>query len=176
MRRLESAKLVVPERVNGILLSHKKECNLAICNSMDGAREDNAKWNKSVRERPIPYDFICMWNLRNKTKEQREKKRDQLKNRLSWGTWGLSWLNLRLLVSAQVMISGLWDPAPCWPRHWAWSLHPFSLFLSPFLSAPPPSLKTGTKQKNQKQTLLTIENNGWLAEGGGGMGELGEGN
>ena len=47
---------------------------------MDEAREYNAKQNKSVRERPIPYDFTHMWNLRNKTKN---KKRDKKKkNRL----------------------------------------------------------------------------------------------
>ena len=28
----------------------------------------------SVRERQIPYDFIHMWNLRNKTNEQRKKR------------------------------------------------------------------------------------------------------
>ena len=31
----------------------KKEWSVAICNDMDGARECNAKWNKSVRERQI---------------------------------------------------------------------------------------------------------------------------
>ena len=30
--------------------------------------------DKSVRERQISYDFTHMWNLRNKTNEQREKK------------------------------------------------------------------------------------------------------
>ena len=40
---------------------------------MDEAREyyDN---NKSVRERPVPYDFTHMWNLRNNTNERREKE------------------------------------------------------------------------------------------------------
>ena len=36
---------------NGILLSHQKEWNLAICNDIDGARLYYAKWNKSARER-----------------------------------------------------------------------------------------------------------------------------
>ena len=53
----------------------KKELNLAICNNMDGAREYIAKQNKPVRERQIPYDFTHMWNLRNKTNEQRKKKK-----------------------------------------------------------------------------------------------------
>ena len=54
-------------------LAIKKKWNLAICNNMDGSREYNAKWNKSVREKQIPYDFIHVWNLRNKTNEQIKK-------------------------------------------------------------------------------------------------------
>ena len=53
-----------------------------MCNDMDGAREYNAKLNKSVRERQIPYEFIHMWNLRNKTNE-RERERNQETD--SWG-------------------------------------------------------------------------------------------
>ena len=55
---------------NGILLSHKKEWNLTLCDNMDGPRKYYAKWNKSDRERQIPYDFTYMWNLKNKTNEQ----------------------------------------------------------------------------------------------------------
>ena len=36
--------------------------------------EYNAKQNKPVRERQIPYEFTHMWNLRNKTNEQRGKR------------------------------------------------------------------------------------------------------
>ena len=36
--------------------------------------EYNAKQNKSVRERQIPYNFTHTWNLRTKTNEQRGKK------------------------------------------------------------------------------------------------------
>ena len=28
----------------------------------DGPRDDHTKWNKSDREREIPYDITCMWN------------------------------------------------------------------------------------------------------------------
>jgi len=59
---------------NRILFSHKKRMN-SICNNMDGSREYNAQQNKPVRERQILYDFTHMWNLRNKTNEQRKKKR-----------------------------------------------------------------------------------------------------
>ena len=38
----------------------KKEWNLAICNIMNGSRWYNTKWNKSARERQIPYDFTCV--------------------------------------------------------------------------------------------------------------------
>ena len=42
---------------NGILLSHKKEWNLAICDNMDGLRKYYSKWNKPDREKQILYDF-----------------------------------------------------------------------------------------------------------------------
>ena len=41
---------------------------------MDGAREYYAKCKRLVRKREIPYDLIHMWNARNKTSEQREKR------------------------------------------------------------------------------------------------------
>ena len=36
---------------NGILLSHKKEWNLAICNNIDGPKGYYAKWNKSDKDK-----------------------------------------------------------------------------------------------------------------------------
>ena len=56
---------------NGILLSHKKEWNNAICRNMDGPRGYHTKWNKSERERQISYDTTHMWNLifKNDTNE-----------------------------------------------------------------------------------------------------------
>ena len=51
---------------------------------MNGTREYNSKRNKSVRERQMPYDFTHMWNLRNKTNEQREKKRETKKQTLNY--------------------------------------------------------------------------------------------
>ena len=52
---------------DGVLLSHKE--NNAICSNMDGRRDDHTKWSKSQRERQIPYDIICMWNLQHNTNE-----------------------------------------------------------------------------------------------------------
>ena len=54
---------------NGILLSHNKEGNNVICSNMDGPRDFHTKWNKSGRERQIPYDITYMWNLKCDTKE-----------------------------------------------------------------------------------------------------------
>ena len=35
---------------NGIILSHKKQWNNAICTNIDGPRDDRIKWSKSERE------------------------------------------------------------------------------------------------------------------------------
>ena len=48
---------------NGILLSHWKEWNNAICSNMDGPRECHTEWNKSNRGE-IVYDITYMWNLK----------------------------------------------------------------------------------------------------------------
>ena len=44
-----------------------KKWNNAICSNMDGPRNYNTKWNKSERERQIPYDTIYVWRLRYDT-------------------------------------------------------------------------------------------------------------
>ena len=49
---------------NGILLSHKKEWNNAICSNMDGPRDCQTEGSKSDRERQISYDTAYMWNLK----------------------------------------------------------------------------------------------------------------
>ena len=49
---------------SGILLSHKKEWNIAICNNMDGPRDYHTKWSESDRERQIAYDITYTWNLK----------------------------------------------------------------------------------------------------------------
>ena len=54
---------------SGILLSHKKEWNPAICDNVDGPWKYYAKWNKSDGERQVPYDFTHMWSLINQNKQ-----------------------------------------------------------------------------------------------------------
>ena len=57
---------------NGILLGHKKEWNLTICNSMGRPRRYYAQWNESDREKKIPYYFTYVWNLKNKINNKTE--------------------------------------------------------------------------------------------------------
>ena len=59
---------------NGILLSHKKEWNNAICSNMVATRDYHTKWNKSERERQISKDVTYMWDLKYDTKELIYKK------------------------------------------------------------------------------------------------------
>ena len=47
-------------RPDGVLLGHQKEWNNAICRNMDGLRNYHMKWDKSERERQIPYDTTYM--------------------------------------------------------------------------------------------------------------------
>ena len=56
---------------NGMILSHEKESNNAICSNMGGPRDYHTKWSKSDRERQISYDIAYisyniayMWNLK----------------------------------------------------------------------------------------------------------------
>ena len=53
-------KIVMVHIYNKLLLGHKKEWDVTICNSIDGPRRYYAKWNKSVRERQIPHGFNYM--------------------------------------------------------------------------------------------------------------------
>ena len=48
---------------NGILLSHKKYWNIAICSNMDAPRDYHTEWSKSDRERQVSYIITYMWNL-----------------------------------------------------------------------------------------------------------------
>ena len=59
---------------SGIVLSHKKGWNLAICDNIDGPIWYYAKWSKSDRERQILYDFTYMWTLKDNINEQIKQK------------------------------------------------------------------------------------------------------
>ena len=48
---------------SGILLSHRRERNYALCRDMDGPRDYRTEWSKSEREKQILYINAYMWNL-----------------------------------------------------------------------------------------------------------------
>ena len=53
---------------NGMLFSLKKEENPDTFYNMDEPREHYDKWNKSDRERQIPYGPTYTWNLKTRQK------------------------------------------------------------------------------------------------------------
>ena len=57
---------------NGILLSHKKEQNNAICSNMDETRDSLNE--VSQKEKDIPYDITYVWNLIYGTKKPFHRK------------------------------------------------------------------------------------------------------
>ena len=67
---------------NGILLSHKKEQNNAICSDMDRTRDSHTELSKSERGRQIPYDITYIWYLIHGTNEPSHRRRTDLEKRL----------------------------------------------------------------------------------------------
>ena len=60
---------------NRILLSHKKEWNLAICNDMDGPREFYAKWNESDRGKTNTVWFhLCVESVKQMNTCHKQKE------------------------------------------------------------------------------------------------------
>ena len=47
----------------------------AICNHMDGPRDNQTKWKKSEKERQIPYDITYMWNIKYDTNDLSMKQK-----------------------------------------------------------------------------------------------------
>ena len=61
-------------KIKKIKIREKRKRNLAICNYVDGTRGYYAEWNNSIRERQLSYDFIRMWNLRNRKEDHRGRE------------------------------------------------------------------------------------------------------
>ena len=67
---------------NRILFSCKeKRMKSCHCDNMDGPWGNYAKWNKSHKERQIPYDFTYMLNLK-KTKQTKQNKDHRSENKM----------------------------------------------------------------------------------------------
>ena len=88
---------------NGILLSHKKEQNNAICNYMDKPRSYQTKWSKPDRERQI----LIMQNLIFK----KYKKTYKTETHRLWKTYGYQ--------SRQVGVGGRYGLGV-----WDWHMYP----------------------------------------------------
>ena len=73
---------------NGILFSHKKEQNSAICSNMVGTRDSHTKWSKSERERQIQHDIIYIWNLIYSTNKPFHRKETHGLGDQTWGCQG----------------------------------------------------------------------------------------
>ena len=63
---------------NGILLSHKKEQNKAICSKTDANRDCHTKWSKKEKDQ---YHTTYMWNLKYVTDEPFYKQKQIHKHR-----------------------------------------------------------------------------------------------
>ena len=61
-RRIDKEDMV--HIYTGILLSHWKELNNAICSNMEGHRDSHTEWSKSEKEREISYDIPYMQNVK----------------------------------------------------------------------------------------------------------------
>ena len=74
---------------NGILLSHQKELNNAICSNVDRPRDYLTKWSNPGRERLISYDITYMWNLKKKWYKwayiQNRNRHTDIENKLTKG-------------------------------------------------------------------------------------------
>ena len=74
IQNVEASQVTIDQRVdkkvvhlyNEILLDHKNEWTLTICNSMNAPGGYYAKWKKSVRKRQMRYDLTNIRNLKNK--------------------------------------------------------------------------------------------------------------
>ena len=71
---------------SGILLSHEKEWNNAICSNIDGYGECHTEWSKSDREGKISGNSPYMWNLKRNDTNERIYKTHKLRE-LMWYTW-----------------------------------------------------------------------------------------
>ena len=137
-------KEVVVYIYNGIPLGNEKEWNMDFCCNVDGTGECYAKWNKSYRERQIPYISTRMWILGNVTedhgggeggkklqrgKEANHKRLLKTEYRGTWVAQSVKWP-----TSAQVMISRSVSSSPTLGSVLtARSLEPVSDSVSPSL-------------------------------------------
>ena len=55
---------------SGVLLSHGREWNNAICSNMDGPRDCHTGGSRSDKERQISCDVTYMWNIKKRVQNR----------------------------------------------------------------------------------------------------------
>ena len=94
---------------NGILRISKKERILIFFNSMVGARDYYAKWNKTVNERQISYDltYTKKSNEQNKQTSEIESEHRNTEQTYSCkrGVGGAGWKNMKGLVKENICMT-----------------------------------------------------------------------
>ena len=58
---------------------------------MDGSRGYYANWNKSDRERQIPYDLTYMWNLKKQINKENRNKLTDKREQIDFTRWEEGW-------------------------------------------------------------------------------------
>ena len=105
---------------NGILLSHKKEWNSAICRDVDGPGDCHTEWSKSEREKQTSYNIAYMWNLekwyrwthwqsRNKSHRCREQIYSYQGGKGGWDKMG-DWDWHIYTIDTMYKIDNQWEP------------------------------------------------------------------
>ena len=76
---------------NGLLVSQKREQSNAAGSNMDRPRGDHTKQSQSGREKQVPYEITCVWNLKHDMETGSQTQRtDSWLPRGKWGWGGLS--------------------------------------------------------------------------------------
>ena len=82
---------------NGILLSHKKEWNNAICSNMDGPRDCHTEWSKSEKDKYM-ISLICgilkkcyKWTYLQNRNRVTDVRKKLMVTRGEWRVGGINW-------------------------------------------------------------------------------------
>ena len=93
--------------------------------------QNQEKQQQQKTEHPTMWDNFEYKSIYTRGRKEKMGTTDRVEEIMANGApeW-ISWLSIRFLISAQVLISGLWIQAPCWAPCWEWSLlYLFILFF-----------------------------------------------
>ena len=96
---------------NGILLSHKKEQNNAICINMHGSRDYHTKWSQTEKDKMI--SLICGIKKRIQMNFFAEQKQTHRLWKQTYGRLGERWIWDLGLVYAHSVMCNHWPTGTC---------------------------------------------------------------